>query len=782
MNTSHEKSNSSSSGGHLWKGNSSIDFSFPRPNDENILEEDDTSSFTSNKSSNQHDPTSKLIGKFLEQQKASGEMSLDMDMEMEELRRQQQHDHDQNITRSSLVHRQVLHGVRPPLPPNEIIQSPDRTGNKTPVTTNNMLYTPTDSSKEPRVSFHESLTSELIRRPSSMYSNVEDDSSSCDSSLLGDDDHKGQNSHSEEILRSNSYRTNTNASSRRLPSIALSKTKSRLMDPPSTPYDQRSGAIHQKSGQLNFRSGFLGNPSIFDDDDDDPFFDDDFSEDHVKGTKVSTMMVIEWFVIETLSSPPLFEMQQVQEEEDQTMAEVQSLQRAGINVPVELRSSVFPRTKSNRSHTPTAVPSENGKNNNNVGQAPNKSPIGQSRRFYSSPISKKYDENTGISIDKLHRLNQKNVSAWNMKRLMRIIRHGALTTLDEQIVDTINHDDDSATHIRSEVEAKAAARKIFRSVAKPRSRYIYLDDIMRFMREDEALKTMSLFEGAIETERISKKALKNWLVKAFRDRRSLALTLNDTKSAVNKLNVMVNVIVSIIIVIIGVTSLNIITSQSLLFLSSQVVVVAFVFGNTCKNVFESIIFLFVIHPYDVGDRCEIDGVQMVVEEINILTTVFLKYDNQKIFFPNYILNTKPIYNFYRSPDMGDAIELCFHVATPGEKIALMRQRITSYIESKKEHWYPSPMIILKDVEGLHMLKIAIWLQHRMNHQDMGERWERRALLVEECVKILREMDIEFRIYPLNVNVSSLPPLTYAHVPPSTWNIPPPEGSKQIVHP
>ena len=35
---------------------------------------------------------------------------------------------------------------------------------------------------------------------------------------------------------------------------------------------------------------------------------------------------------------------------------------------------------------------------------------------------------------------------------------------------------------------------------------------MRFMREDEALKTMSLFEGAIETERISKKALRNWLV------------------------------------------------------------------------------------------------------------------------------------------------------------------------------------------------------------------------------------------------------------------------------
>lgn len=43
-------------------------------------------------------------------------------------------------------------------------------------------------------------------------------------------------------------------------------------------------------------------------------------------------------------------------------------------------------------------------------------------------------------------------------------------------------------------------------------RHIYLDDLMRFLREDEAVKTMYLFEGAPETRKISKSALKNWLV------------------------------------------------------------------------------------------------------------------------------------------------------------------------------------------------------------------------------------------------------------------------------
>ncbi|KAI3837479.1 hypothetical protein MKX03_034340, partial [Papaver bracteatum] len=68
---------------------------------------------------------------------------------------------------------------------------------------------------------------------------------------------------------------------------------------------------------------------------------------------------------------------------------------------------------------------------------------------------------------------------------------------------------------------------------------------------------------------------------------------------------------------------------------------------------------------------------MVVEEMNILTTVFLRFDNQKIIYPNSVLATKPISNLYRSPDMGDAIDFCIHVSTPVEKISTMKHRLTT---------------------------------------------------------------------------------------------------------
>ncbi|KAK9071804.1 hypothetical protein SSX86_008233 [Deinandra increscens subsp. villosa] len=477
------------------------------------------------------------------------------------------------------------------------------------------------------------------------------------------------------------------------------------------------------------------------------------------------------YVIETLSGLPLVEIQNEREEEDRAIEEVHKLKKAGATLPPDLKANnIFKKSGrfigTPRTNTPMAA--------------------GKSGKFSEAATPKKVDE--GITIDHLHRLNQKNISAWNMKRLMNIVRTGVLSTLDEQLEGSTRDEDESAVQITNEKQAKVAAKKLFCNVAKQGSKRIYLEDLMRFLREDEALKAIRLFEGESETKGISKGALKNWVVNVFRERRALALSLNDTKTAVNKLHQMLNIVVAILIIVIWLLILKVATTHFFIFLSSQLLLVVFVFGNTCKTTFEAIIFLFVMHPFDVGDRCEIDTVQMVVEEMNILTTVFLRYDNQKIIYPNSVLSTKPIANYYRSPDMGDAIDFCIHVSTPVEKVALMKERITRlkekemkarvhpsgkkredecYIEKKSDHWYPAPLIVVRDVEDMNRLKISIWLSHRMNFQDMGERWQRRALLVEETIKIFRDLDIEYRMLPVDINVRNMLTLTSNRLP-SNW--------------
>ncbi|CAN8288106.1 unnamed protein product [Cochlearia groenlandica] len=444
------------------------------------------------------------------------------------------------------------------------------------------------------------------------------------------------------------------------------------------------------------------------------------------------------YVIETLSGPPRVV---IHIEEDKIANDVNTLEMAGAKLspppplgPVAAQQVTIGRLQN--------CPSR----------------IGKSQVLSQSGSKKEREEgDEGIRIDHLQRMSTKNVSAWKMKRLMNVIRKGTLSTLDEQIQDTTTHKDDKATQIRSEFEAKLAARKIFRNVAEPESRYIYIEDFMRFLSEDESERAMSLFEEDSECNKISKSCLKNWVVNAFRERRALALTLNDTKTAVNRLHRIVDVLVSIVIIVIWLLILGIATTKFLLVISSQLLLVVFVFGNSCKNIFEAVIFVFVMHPFDVGDRCEIDGVQLIVEEMNILTTVFLRFDNQKIVYPNSLLGTKPIGNYYRSPDMQDLIEFFVHIATPPEKITALKQRIFSYMENKKDHWHPSPRTVFRDMSGLNSVKIAMWPVHKMNHQNMGERYIRRGHLLEEIGRSCREFDIEYRLYPLNINIKSMSP-------------------------
>lgn len=69
---------------------------------------------------------------------------------------------------------------------------------------------------------------------------------------------------------------------------------------------------------------------------------------------------------------------------------------------------------------------------------------------------------------------------------------------------------------------------------------------------------------------------------------------------------------------------------------------------------------------------------MIVEEMNILTTIFLRYDNEKIFYPNSVLATKPISNFYRSPEMGDAVEFAVDFSTSIETISALKSKVKTY--------------------------------------------------------------------------------------------------------
>lgn len=146
---------------------------------------------------------------------------------------------------------------------------------------------------------------------------------------------------------------------------------------------------------------------------------------------------------------------------------------------------------------------------------------------------------------------------------------------------------------------------------------------------------------------------------------------------------------------------------------------------------------------------------MIVEEMNILTTIFLRYDGEKIAYPNSVLATKAISNFNRSPEMGDFVNFSVDVSTSAENIVALKARIKKYLESKPQHWRPDHSVQIRDIEDINEMKMALYMTHTINFQNYGEKASRRSELLYELKNIFEELGIKYRLLPQEVQLRYL---------------------------
>jgi small-conductance mechanosensitive channel len=170
------------------------------------------------------------------------------------------------------------------------------------------------------------------------------------------------------------------------------------------------------------------------------------------------------------------------------------------------------------------------------------------------------------------------------------------------------------------------AQKLFETlsaVMPPRSHLIVEDFFPYFHSEAEAVSTLtSLFPSVILTfpQRaafalfdkdgngdISKKEMREAVQRIYRERKSLVASLKDVTSAVAKLDAVLLGVTTLIVLFICLLIFNRQnTLASLVPLASIVLGFSFIFGHSAQLLFESMIFTFSTHTFDIGDLVMID--------------------------------------------------------------------------------------------------------------------------------------------------------------------------------
>src|SRR6202012_4828486 len=111
---------------------------------------------------------------------------------------------------------------------------------------------------------------------------------------------------------------------------------------------------------------------------------------------------------------------------------------------------------------------------------------------------------------------------------------------------------------------------------------------------------------------------------------------------------------------------------------------------TAQEFLQSIIFVFVKHPFDVGDRVSIygntgsalKGDDYFVKKISLLYTEFKKMEGQIVQAPNSYLNTLFILNQRRSGGLAEAIPITIKFGTTLEQIESLRMQLLDFVSSE----------------------------------------------------------------------------------------------------
>jgi small-conductance mechanosensitive channel len=218
---------------------------------------------------------------------------------------------------------------------------------------------------------------------------------------------------------------------------------------------------------------------------------------------------------------------------------------------------------------------------------------------------------------------------------------------DEGDVDkNVKHD---LAEVSSNAYATQVAKKLFEKLSSDQIT-VQLADIKKCLPlGTKAKEVFELFETE-EGNSITKKqmifVIKSFMVTKldiFKEKRNLEKSIQDLSIALGNLNKIVTIL-SILLSILLILAFYGINFDSLLPLTSIILALSFIFGGTAQKLFECIVFLFVVHPFDtgkifinIGDRIFFEESHYLVEEMHLLTTV-LTLDGVKIYYPNSTLS------------------------------------------------------------------------------------------------------------------------------------------------
>jgi len=237
------------------------------------------------------------------------------------------------------------------------------------------------------------------------------------------------------------------------------------------------------------------------------------------------------------------------------------------------------------------------------------------------------------------------------------------------------------------------------------------------------------------------------VVEIGKERKAIANSMKDISQALTVFDKILLFVVTIIVIIIFLAVFQSSFIATLTTAGTTLLSLSFVFAVTTQEFLGSCIFLFVKHPYDVGDRVDITGPekeQLIVEKISLLYTVFTRIDKMQVVqVPNIVLNNLWIENVTRSKAMKEVIDVNVSFDTSFEDIELLREEMEAFVRApdNSRDFQPDIAISVGGVGDLDKLTLKVAIKHKSNWHNDAVRATRRSKFMCALTLALKKVPI-----------------------------------------
>jgi small-conductance mechanosensitive channel len=304
--------------------------------------------------------------------------------------------------------------------------------------------------------------------------------------------------------------------------------------------------------------------------------------------------------------------------------------------------------------------------------------------------------------------------------------------------------------LRTTGGCQVLARRLYRTFVRDGFDTVFGGDLKAAFEDgEEAEAAFAMFDRDMNGD-ISMEELEAVCVDIGRERKSITASLKDLDSVVSKLDSVFMFFVFVIVIIVFLSLISTSAAGVLTSAGSAVLALSWLFSATAQEFLQSVIFVFVKHPFDVGDRVTIYGNagdsglgdDYFVKEITLLYTEFKKMQGHVVQAPNSYLNGLFILNQRRSGALAEAVPIVIKYGTTIDQLDSLRQRLLEFVRSEKRDFQSNILTEMRAVTENFSLTLNVVFFYKSNWQNEGLRLQRRNKFICMLMVALQEIGIE----------------------------------------